>query len=144
MMRILQAAQGSKELESCFAIRMAVFVDEQNVPPEEELDELDATSQHVLALWNDMPAGTARCFEKSPGVWKIGRVAVLAQYRQHKIGASLMRAAESACAGAKEFILTAQCQALPFYERLGYVAEGPEFLEAGIPHRFMRKLTSAG
>ena len=144
MIKLLQAAQGSKELEACFAIRMAVFVDEQKVPAEEELDELDATSLHFLALWNGAPAGTSRCFEKSPGTWKIGRVAVLAQHRQHKLGAALMRAAEAACPAAKEFILTAQCQALPFYEKLGYVAQGPEFLEAGIPHRFMRKSTSAG
>lgn len=143
-MTILQAAQGSKELDACFAIRMQVFVTEQNVPPEEELDELDAISLHFLALWNGTPAGTARCFEKSPGIWKIGRVAVLADYRQHKIGAGLMRAAEAACPTAQAFVLTAQCQALQFYKKLGYVAEGPEFLEAGIPHRFMRKVTSAG
>lgn len=143
MIQLLQAAQGSEALECCFAIRMAVFVDEQNVPPEEELDEQDATSLHFLALWNGAPAGTARCFEKSSGTWKIGRVAVLAHYRQHKIGAALMRAAEDACPAAKEFVLTAQCQALPFYEKLGFVVEGPEFLEAGIPHRLMRKITSA-
>lgn len=144
MITIQQAAQGSQELDACFAIRMQVFVAEQNVPPEEELDELDASALHFLAHWNGTPAGTARCFEKSPGVWKIGRVAVLAQYRQHKIGAQLMRAAEAACPTARAFILTAQCQALHFYEKLGYVAEGPEFLEAGIPHRLMRKVTSAG
>ncbi len=138
MIEIIQPLSGSRELEACFAIRLAVFVDEQGVPPEEELDALDATATHVLALWNGEPAGTARAVEKAPGVQKIGRVAVAAQFRRYGIGKALMRGIEARLS-AKAFLLDAQTHAIGFYEKLGYAAEGPEFLDAGIPHRLMRK-----
>ncbi|MDE2239609.1 MAG: GNAT family N-acetyltransferase [Rhodospirillales bacterium] len=121
---------------------MAVFVTEQGVPAAEELDELDATALHVLALWNGEPAGTARAIKKTQGLWKIGRVAVQAPFRKFGIGKALMQGIEAECPGGA-FILDAQTHAIGFYERLGYAAEGPEFMDAGIPHRLMRKAASA-
>ena len=94
--------------------------------------------QHFLALWNCEAAGTARAIVKETRLVKIGRVAVLAPYRKFGIGAALMRAVEAAFPGA-DFMLDAQLQAMKFYERLGYVAEGPVFDDAGIPHRLMLK-----
>ncbi|MDE1905221.1 MAG: GNAT family N-acetyltransferase [Rhodospirillales bacterium] len=138
MIEIIRAKPGSVELEACFAIRLTVFVAEQGVPPEEELDELDDTALHVLALWNGTPAGTARAVEKAPGLRKIGRVAVKAAFRKFGIGKALMQGIEAECPGSA-FILDAQTHAIGFYERLGYAAEGEEFLDAGIPHRLMRK-----
>ncbi|MBU6418991.1 MAG: GNAT family N-acetyltransferase [Proteobacteria bacterium] len=132
---------GTAELEACFAIRMAVFVAEQGVPAAEELDELDATALHVLALWSGQPAGTARALEKAQGLWKICRVAVQAPFRKFGIGQALMQGIETKCPGGA-FMLDAQTHAIGFYERLGYVAEGPEFMDAGIPHRLMRKAAS--
>ena len=142
MIEIIRALPGSVELEACFSIRMAVFVGEQGVPPEEELDELDNAALHVLALWQGEPAGTARAVQKAPGLCKIGRVAVQAQFRKFGIGRALMRGVEATSPGSA-FMLDAQIQAIGFYETLGYVVEGPEFLDAGIPHRLMRKAASA-
>ena len=128
--------------EQCVAIRMAVFVHEQKIPLEEELDQLDGEGTHFLALLDGQPAGTARLLFKENGtVGKITRVAVLAEYRGRGIGAALFRHIE-ATAGVRLFMLNAQEQALPFYAGLGYVAEGDMFMEAGIPHRCMKKVAA--
>ncbi|HTQ72538.1 MAG TPA: GNAT family N-acetyltransferase [Acidocella sp.] len=143
MIEIIRAMPGSDALEACFKLRFEVFVAEQKVPAEEELDELDAIAAHVLALYGGEPAGTARAVEKAPGVWKIGRVAVAAPLRKFGIGKAVMRGIEAQLP-ASAFVLDAQVHAIGFYEKLGYVAEGPEFMDAGIPHRLMRKAASAG
>lgn len=142
MIRIIPAAFGTPAFASCLDIRMDVFVNEQNVPAEEELDEFDTAAIHILALVDDQAVGTARAVEKMQGLWKIGRVAVRAAYRGQGIGAALMRSIETACP-ANHFILSAQTHALRFYEQLGYKAEGAEFIDAGIAHRIMRKGGSA-
>lgn len=120
-----------------------MFVHEQGVPVDEEMDAHDATAVHVLALWDGNPVGTARAVSKDPGVQKIGRVAVAAKFRKHGIGKALMRGIEAQCPAGSAFVLAAQSRVTGFYEKLGYEAEGPEFLDAGIPHRLMRKPASA-
>ncbi len=137
-LHIRQARFGDADFSACLAIRMAVFVDEQNVPPAEEPDEFEPTAAHFLALWDDAPAGTARALVQAPHLIKITRVAVLAPHRKFGIGAALMRGVEAAFPGA-DFMLDGQTHALPFYERLGYAAEGDVFMDAGIPHRRMFK-----
>ena len=134
---IRQVAFTSPDFAKCFEIRLAVFVEEQNVPIEEEHDEHDETALHFLATLDDKPIGTARVLLKASTA-KITRVAVLRTARGHGIGAALMRHIESAVP-VHRFTLGAQLHALPFYERLGYVAEGKVFMEAGIPHRHMAK-----
>ena len=132
---------------------MIVFVEEQAVPPEEELDLYDVTATHFRVKHSsaeDLPeriVGTARIVDKGNGVAKIGRVAILKEYRGKGIGFALMRVVErhAVSAGFTEALLEAQCHAIPFYEKLGYVAEGDVFLDAGIDHRLMRrKLESSG
>ena len=127
-------------------IRVEVFVDEQGVPPELEPDEYDADALHLLAVNTDTgeAVGTARIVDKGNGVAKIGRVAVEKSWRGRGIGEALMWYAMSAAlaAGRTKAILDAQVPVIPFYERLGFVAEGPVFDDAGIPHRRMtRRLT---
>ncbi|WP_447042472.1 GNAT family N-acetyltransferase [Vreelandella sp. H-I2] len=116
-------------------IRRKVFIDEQNVPQEEEWDGLDPECLHFLAMLDGQPVGTARLLPDA----HIGRVAVLANARGTGIGVLLMQAAIEAArhAGHSKVALSAQVQALAFYERLGFVAHGDEFLDAGIPHREM-------
>lgn len=116
-------------------IRRIVFIDEQNVPQEEEWDGLDPECQHFLALLEGQPVGTARLLPDA----HIGRVAVLADARGSGIGVLLMKAAIEAArhAGHSQVALSAQVHALAFYERLGFVAHGEAFLDAGIPHREM-------
>lgn len=133
------------EREAVFALRMVVFVEEQAVPPEEELDAYDLTATHFLLRRAGKPeeiVGTARLLDKGDGVGKVGRVAILQAERGKGLGAQLMRFVEETAQaqGYRHLHLDAQCYAIPFYEKLGYVAEGEVFLDAGIEHRFMRKI----
>ncbi|WP_042383799.1 GNAT family N-acetyltransferase [Streptacidiphilus melanogenes] len=132
------------------AVRHEVFVVEQRVPVELEYDELDATSVHVLARAEDgTPLGTGRLIHGPQalaatgceGRVLLGRLAVRQPARGTGLGAALVREIEAAGRehGGVELELHAQVQALGFYERLGYVAFGEEYPDAGIPHRSMVK-----
>ncbi|MFD7454059.1 GNAT family N-acetyltransferase [Kitasatospora sp. NPDC059827] len=148
----VRVAEGEADLELVRAIRREVFVVEQNVPEELEYDAYDATSVHVLAVGADGAGlGTGRlifgdeALELTGGVEGrvlLGRLAVVAAARGTGLGADLVRAIEAAGRerGAVEVELHAQVQALGFYERLGYAAEGPVYEDAGIPHRTMTKV----
>ncbi|MFT4013139.1 MAG: GNAT family N-acetyltransferase [Paracoccus sp. (in: a-proteobacteria)] len=130
----------SQDLETCRRIRHEVFVIEQSVPEALERDGQDAQAIHLLAQdAQGRPLGTARLLVRD-GTGKIGRVAVLAQARGLGIGAAMIRAALEefrAIPGVSRAKLGAQTHAVGFYERLGFIAQGPEYLEAGIPHRDM-------
>jgi len=119
-------------------VRRAVFIEEQRIVEREEWDDADALSRHVLALDANRDAvGTGRLDPTG----KIGRVAVLPQYRGTGVGAAIMDqlVGLAEALGLQEVHLNAQVDALGFYERLGFRAEGPEFDEVGIPHRRMRR-----
>jgi len=124
---------------ACFAIRRAVFIEEQKIPEAEEWDAHDDTCLHYLAEDDTGPTGTARLIAKGDSA-KIGRVAVMQAARGSGLGAQIMRhvlndAREQGFARAE---LEAQTYAIPFYERLGFAAEGPEFDDgSGILHRHM-------
>lgn len=117
-------------------IRFKVFVEEQAVPVEEELDGMDEVSTHFIATLDGNPVGVARLMPSG----QIGRMAVLMPYRKHGIGALLLRAAvkEALQNGHTEPFLHAQTHALSFYAANGFVAFGDIFLDAGIEHRAMR------
>lgn len=136
----VRVADTNEDRQDCFAIRYAVFVQEQNVPLELEMDEYDATATHFLlrdAL--GQPVATARLLDKN-GMAKIGRVAVLKAARGRGVGIAVMRAVleNARHLGFKEAVLDSQTYAIPFYARLGFLAEGDEFDDAGIPHFRMR------
>jgi predicted GNAT family N-acyltransferase len=127
------------DLASCHLLRRVVFIEEQGVSEAEELDDLDGTSIHILATENDIPIGTARMQIKG-AVAKIGRVCVLKAHRGTGLGAELIRAAIEEARqqpGVTTAKLGAQIQALGFYEKLGFIAQGPIFDDAGIDHREM-------
>ncbi len=126
------------DLETCWALRHEVFVEEQGVPLELERDEHDATALHFLATWDGRPVGTERVLLKGD-TGKIGRVCVLRAMRGKGIGAALIRAAVEELRGRRlrRAVLGSQVHAIPFYEALGFVAEGPVYDDAGIPHRDM-------
>ena len=121
--------------EAASLIRFAVFVDEQGVPADMELDEFDSMSIHALALLNDLPVGTGRLLPDG----HVGRMAVLREHRGRGIGAALlgtlMDAARSR--GQKRLVLHAQTHALGFYGAFGFRPEGDVFMEAGLPHQTM-------
>ena len=140
------------------AIRMTVFVDEQGVDAEVEMDELDTdpSTAHVLALSADGTAlGTARLLapEHADGPAHIGRVAVLSTARGLGIGALLMTDLEELAVERHGVVvdgvrsvsveLSAQEQALGFYARLGYVARPERYLSEGIWHRDAVKVVTA-
>lgn len=129
-----------RERDDAFAVRIAVFVGEQQIPREEELDELDAEAIHAVAYHDGTAVGAGRVVI-SDGFAKIGRMAVLAQYRGQRIGGRILEALEKAAAdrGASGFTLSAQLRARRFYERAGYKATGGMYDEVGIPHIAMEK-----
>lgn len=134
------ARAGLEQLETCLEIRREVFVRGQQIPEEIELDGLDSGCVHVLARLEGAAVGTARLREVD-GCAKAERVAVLARERGLGLGRALMDALEAEARRQRytELILNAQEEVVPFYERLGYTACGPSFLEAGILHRAMTK-----
>jgi len=122
------------------AIRTTVFVGEQGVPPEIEIDGRDPGCAHVLAESDAGEAvGTGRLMPDG----RIGRMAVLAAWRGRGVGAAMLGAlvAEARRRGFRETYLHAQAHAKDFYARHGFVVEGEEYLEAGIPHVLMRAPT---
>lgn len=118
-------------------VRRAVFVEEQKVPAEIELDEADPLSLHALAFDRQgRVLGTGRLLPDG----HIGRMAVLPPARGKGVGSALLRALMQAARqrGHREVALSAQTHAMPFYQRFGFVAEGDVYDDAGIPHRSMR------
>ncbi len=138
--QIIAIDASSALMPAVFAVRHAVFVDEQAVPPALERDEFDALAIHLVALRGDAVIGTLRIVA-SGDTAKIGRMAVLAADRKSGVGTRLMdRAVEVArTMGVKDLVLHAQLTAKAFYARLGYREEGEVFEEAGIAHVTMRR-----
>lgn len=124
------------------AVRHEVFVLEQHVPLEEEMDDLDAVCMHAIAYGPDgEPVGTGRLLPNG----HIGRMAVRKPYRGHGIGSLLLNRLidEARRRGHLEVALAAQTHAQPFYAAHGFLADGPVFLDAGIDHVNMRRVLTA-
>ncbi len=123
------------DAELIFSLRKSVFIDEQGVPEDIEIDGLDPVCRHVLAWREGVAVGTGRI---SPD-GRIGRMAVLKSSRGQGIGRDLLielvRLGREA--GIDQLHLSAQCRAIPFYEKAGFVVSGPVYKEAGIEHRHM-------
>lgn len=128
------------DLAACHTIRRVVFIDEQGVSEAEEIDGRDGDAVHFLVWREDIPIGTARVFVMGQAV-KIGRVAVLEAARGTGAGKALMAGVMGWArdAGLRIARLDAQTAVIAFYEDLGFVASGPEFDDAGIPHRHMER-----
>lgn len=119
-------------------IRFTVFVEEQKVPREIELDEHDARCVHAVVFDGDQAVGTGRLLPDG----HIGRMAVLKDWRRRGVGALMLKALVERARerGHAEVVLAAQVRAVPFYRAHGFVAEGDEYMEAGIPHQDMRRI----
>ena len=129
----------TEDIESCQALRRVVFIEEQQVPEAEELDGRDAQALHLLATIEGVPVGCARLLIAGETA-KIGRVCVLRALRRQGIGAALIEAVLEVlrdCPGVVRARLGSQTHAIGFYDGLGFKVEGPEYLDAGIPHRDM-------
>lgn len=124
------------------AVRSAVFVVEQGIPAELEWDAADAGALHVVAYADGVPVATGRWLTSDePGVVRVGRMAVLAPHRGGGLGRRVLDALIDAAraAGHATVMLHAQQSAIGFYDRAGFEAFGPAFVEAGIVHQEMRR-----
>lgn len=132
-----------EQLAEAFTIRTKVFVEEQNVPPELELDELDQTASHVLALDAEgCPVATGRLIPYGENAGKLQRIAVQKVGRGKGYGQAVVEALEEIgrSRGYTRFVLDAQIHAEGFYQKIGYRTVSPQtFLDAGIPHVRMEK-----
>lgn len=138
---MVRRAQTQQDLESVFAIRHQVFIEEQGVPIEEERDSYDLEAWHWLAWNQGMPIATARLVRIRPDQGKVGRVAVLPSARGGGVGRQLMFAIHDAAQeeGIVQLFLDAQLTVIPFYEALGYETQGEVFEDCGILHRRMTR-----
>ncbi|WP_106745724.1 GNAT family N-acetyltransferase [Yoonia maritima] len=128
-----------RDYAPCIALRRAVFMDEQGISESEELDDLDDSAIHMLATVDGRPVGTARLLIVGD-TGKIGRICVLKDQRGTGLGAKLVLASMDhlrTISGISRAKLSAQDHAIGFYEKLGFVAEGPFYDDAGIPHKDM-------
>ncbi|MFC0406797.1 GNAT family N-acetyltransferase [Roseomonas elaeocarpi] len=124
---------------AALALRHAVFVVEQGVPADEEVDEYDPAATHFVAIHEGEVVGTLRVV-LLPEHAKIGRVAVRQDRRGSGIARQMLTAAMAHCRalGVERFFLAAQIDKLGLYEKLGFTAFGPQFMDAGIPHLAMK------
>jgi predicted GNAT family N-acyltransferase len=135
----LVAIASPAELEQAWAIRRRVFIEEQHVPEEIELDEDDRLAFHALAFLDGVPVGTGRMVFHDDDEVKIGRMAVRSDLRGSGIGRDILvfLMNEARARGFKKAVLHAQLTAEGFYLKCGYLPVGGVFDEAGIAHRKM-------
>jgi predicted GNAT family N-acyltransferase len=134
----IRLAEWKQDLALIREVRETVFVTEQDVRPEEEWDGLDPECFQVLAVdKEERPIGTARLSAKG----KIGRMAVLQEWRKRGVGSALLTTLidQARGRGFERVEVDAQVRALHFYAKHGFVASGPEFMDARIPHRKMTR-----
>lgn len=136
--------QGNKpDLAICHDIRHQVFIIGQNVPEELEIDGLDEEATHYLIYVNEIPIGTARVRLVKPDQAKIERVAILEPYRGQGYGSELINFIIDdlqQLENLRVILLGAQLTAIRFYEKLGFTAFGEVFFDAGIEHRWLKKI----
>lgn len=142
-MRVLHTKDTMNDIYlDALRIRSEVFMKEQGVPFEREVDQDEANTIHfVLYSEKKEPIATLRLLPLSGKELKLQRMAVLKKYRKQGLGKILIEEAES-FAKLQEFetiTLGAQLSAIPFYEALGYQAYGEEFIDAGMPHIHMKR-----
>lgn len=135
--RIVKTEQ---ELADAFEVRRKVFVGEQNVPEEEEIDQHESEAVHFVLYSEGTAAGAGR-FRILDGIGKVERICVLKESRNSGAGVAVMNKIEdyAKSQGISSLKLNAQTHAIPFYSRLGYETVSEEFLDAGIPHKTMKK-----
>ncbi|SDC79784.1 Predicted N-acyltransferase, GNAT family [Terribacillus halophilus] len=133
-------AENSIQQQDAFQVRTLVFVEEQKVPADLEIDELENESIHFVGYEDDVPGAAGR-MRLVDGYAKMERICIRKEFRGKQFGHKLMWAMEEEAKkhGMQKAKLNAQTRAIPFYERLGYTVVSEEFMDAGIPHKTMTK-----
>ncbi|MGI6168784.1 MAG: GNAT family N-acetyltransferase [Christensenellales bacterium] len=132
---------GNEDLSECYKLRTDVFVEEQGISMEDEFDGKDPFALHALVYVDGQPAATARMLFQSEDILRIGRICVRKEMRNRGLGdlvvrMMLARATETECELVE---ISAQAQAVSFYEKLGFSEASETYLEAGIPHIKMQQ-----
>jgi predicted GNAT family N-acyltransferase len=135
----------SPMLRDALDLRRKVFVEEQGVPPELEVDDEDGAAVHLVAIIGERVVATLR-ITPMESADRIGRVAVQRELRHKGIGGRIVEHATRLILekGERDAVLHAQVQTVDFYRRLGYREEGEIEMDAGIPHIWMRKKFAQG
>ncbi|MFP5105352.1 GNAT family N-acetyltransferase [Neobacillus sp. C211] len=136
----VKIVENQKELEDAYSVRKIVFVEEQNVPLEEEIDAFEDEAKHFVMYDEGSPIGAGR-FRFVDGYGKVERICVLNKARKTGAGKTIMNAIENYALqkDIHKLKLNAQTHAIPFYAGLGYEIVSEEFMDAGIPHKTMVK-----
>lgn len=137
----IKQATTVNEIAAVKTLRASVFVNEQGVPSELEIDDLDLNAYHAIASIKETIVGTGRLVTSQDGTTMIGRMAVDICYRRSGVGRQILLFLEnySIELGASKITLHSQSHAVDFYLKNGYHVEGGPFEEAGIGHVLMRK-----
>jgi predicted GNAT family N-acyltransferase len=136
----VKIVENQKELEEAYTVRKTVFVEEQAVPLEEEIDAYEDEAEHFVMYDEGSPIAAGR-FRLVDGYGKVERICVLKEARNTGAGKAIMNAIESYALkkDIHKLKLNAQTHAIRFYAGLGYEVASEEFMDAGIPHKTMVK-----
>jgi predicted GNAT family N-acyltransferase len=128
-------------LKGAFEVRKQVFVEEQGIPEDLELDEYDMEAMHMVAKDGERIVGTARVLFLAASQAKLERMAILKPFRHRGIGKSIISFLDEEFKnrGIEQVVLHAQCSAVNFYKSCGFEESGSPFWEAGIKHVKMQK-----
>jgi len=131
----IKFADNKKELDKIILIRKTVFVEEQNVPLDLELDGLDDAAKHIIAYLGEKPVGCARLRINKKKA-KLERVAILKDYRYKGFGSQIVNSVIDYCRNnnLREIYLHSRIDTTDFYKKLGFKTRGKVFLDAGIKH----------
>jgi predicted GNAT family N-acyltransferase len=137
----VKVVNNEQELADAFEVRKTVFIHEQNVPEEEEIDQFESDSIHFVLYDDSGKAAGAGRFRVLDGIGKVERICVLKENRKTGAGVAVMNKIEeyAKSKGISTLKLNAQTHAIPFYSQLGYETVSEEFMDAGIPHKTMKK-----
>jgi predicted GNAT family N-acyltransferase len=129
------------ELKGAFEVRKQVFVEEQGIPEDLELDEYDMEAMHMVAKDGERIVGTARVLFLAASQAKLERMAILKPFRHRGIGKGIISFLDEEFKnrGIEQVVLHAQCSAVNFYKSCGFEESGSPFWEAGIKHVKMQK-----
>ena len=136
-------ATTAKDLEGAFEVRKRVFVDEQGISEDLELDDRDKEARHVVVKHKGIIIGTARVIFLDNATAKLERMAVLKHFRGKGIGSHIISflIKELKTNSIEQVVIHAQCSAITFYKSCGFEEMGQPFMEAGIKHIKMHKKT---
>lgn len=131
--------ESDNELKGAFQVRKGVFVEEQGISEDLELDGRDSEALHMVVQYGERIIGTARVLFPTSGVAKIERMAILKTFRLKGAGSKIISFlnGELKAKNINKVIVHAQCSAAPFYKSCGFIESGVPFDEAGIPHIIM-------